>query len=357
MAQVTLKNISCAFEGKTVLNDVSLSVNDGEFLVIVGPSGCGKSTLLRIIAGLTPPSSGEVMIGETAVNAVAPKDRDVAMVFQNYALYPHMSVMENLAFALKMRGVNKPEREQRVTQVAEQLQLTELLKRKPGQLSGGQRQRVALGRAIVRNPRVFLMDEPLSNLDANLRQHTRGELAKLHQKLGITTLYVTHDKIEAMTLGQRIAVIHEGKIQQIADPVTIYQSPVNLFVAQFMGTLNKLPAQITPQGLVLTGLNAQPWPLPTQSDGIQAPVGATVQVCFRPESAQLLPEQGFMATPWPPFMLAGTVSRLERHGSENWLEVAIAGEQTITLRIAAHESPALGASVACRVQPEGIRVF
>src|SRR6476646_713245 len=222
--------------GVKAVDDVSLEIADGEFMVLVGPSGCGKTTLLRCIAGLEQVSSGRVIVGDDDVTDHSPRERDIAMVFQNYALYPHMTVGENLGFALKLRKTSKAERALRVGDVAAKLGLEELLDRKPGDISGGQRQRVAMGRAIVREPKVFLMDEPLSNLDAKLRVSMRGELARLHDRLGVTTIYVTHDQIEAMTLGQRVAVLRDGVLQQVDTPLRLYEAPVNVFVAAFIGS-------------------------------------------------------------------------------------------------------------------------
>lgn len=236
MAKVELKNAVKIYDKKKIIDDVSLTINDKEFLVLVGSSGCGKSTLLRMIAGLEDITQGEIFIDEKCVNNVHPKERDIAFVFQNYALYPHMSVYENMAFPLKMRKMSKKEIDEKVKAAAESLNLTELLQRKPKQLSGGQRQRVALGRAIVRNPKVFLMDEPLSNLDAKLRVQMRAEIKKLHQKLQTTFIYVTHDQTEALTMGDRIAVIDKGIIQQIGTPFEVYNNPVNKFVGGFLGS-------------------------------------------------------------------------------------------------------------------------
>lgn len=261
MGSVTLKNINKRYDSKIILDGINLEIHEGEFLVLLGPSGCGKSTLLRIIAGLEPMTEGEVLIGNRSVNQVSPKDRDVAMVFQNYALYPHMNVFDNMAFGLKMRKMDKAEREKRVESVAQMLELTDLLKRKPAQLSGGQRQRVALGRAIVRSPQVFLMDEPLSNLDAKLRAHTRLELERLHQQLKTTTIYVTHDQVEAMTLGERVVVLHQGKIQQIGQPDVVYQQPDNLFVAKFMGQISFIEATVDLNQKVLQLPDQSSWPL------------------------------------------------------------------------------------------------
>ena len=245
MATITFEHVTKVFDDTVAVNDLSIDVADGEFLVLVGPSGCGKTTALRMLAGLEEISKGRILIGDRVVNNVAPGARDVAMVFQSYALYPHMSVYDNLAFSLRNRRLPKAEVDRRVRQVAEILGLGSLLKRKPKQLSGGQRQRVALGRAIVREPAAFLMDEPLSNLDAALRVQTRAEILRLQKRLGTTTIYVTHDQIEAMTLGDRIAVLNLGVLQQIGTPEELYTRPANVFVARFIGSpsMNLLPAQ------------------------------------------------------------------------------------------------------------------
>ena len=237
MSNVILKNIRKTYDNnKTVINNVNLEIKDKEFVVLVGASGCGKSTLLRMIAGLEDITSGEIFIGDKKVNDIPPKDRDIAFVFQSYALYPHMTVRENIAFGLKMRKVPKAEIDKKVQEAAEILNLSEYLDRKPKQLSGGQRQRVALGRAIVRNPKVFLMDEPLSNLDAKLRVQMRSEIKKLHQKLETTFIYVTHDQTEALTMGDRIVILNNGDIQQVDTPDMIYNKPQNMFVAGFIGS-------------------------------------------------------------------------------------------------------------------------
>ena len=242
MARILLENVTKIYVGAVrepplhAVRNFNLNVADGEFMVIVGPSGCGKTTTLRMIAGLEEMTSGNIYIGDSLANDVSPKDRDVAMVFQNYALYPHMNAWQNMAFALKMRNVPRAEIKQRIEEASKLLGIKHLMRRKPGALSGGQRQRVALGRAIVRNPRVFLFDEPLSNLDAGLRLTTRAELKSLHQRLQTTTIYVTHDQAEAMSLGGRICVVREGEIQQTAGPMEVYKQPVNRFVAGFLGT-------------------------------------------------------------------------------------------------------------------------
>ncbi len=236
MAKVILKNVVKKYDTKTIINNISLEIKDKEFLVLVGSSGCGKSTILRMIAGLEDITGGEIYIDNKCVNNVHPKDRDIAFVFQSYALYPHMTVYENIAFPLKMRGLKKDEIDKKVKEAADILNLSEYLQRRPKQLSGGQRQRVALGRAIVRNPKVFLMDEPLSNLDAKLRVQMRSEIKKLHEKLQTTFIYVTHDQTEALTMGDRIVVLDKGIIQQVDEPEKIYYSPANTFVGGFLGS-------------------------------------------------------------------------------------------------------------------------
>ena len=246
MSNVILKNLTKIYDKKVIIDNVNLEIKDKEFIVLVGASGCGKSTILRMIAGLENITSGEILIGDKLVNDIQPKDRDIAFVFQSYALYPHMTVRENIAFGLKMRKVDKKIIEQKVKEAAEILDLTEYLDRRPKQLSGGQRQRVALGRAIVRNPKVFLMDEPLSNLDAKLRVQMRSEIKKLHQKLQTTFIYVTHDQTEALTMGDRIVVLNNGVIQQVDKPEEIYNNPKNTFVAGFIGSpqMNFIDAEI-----------------------------------------------------------------------------------------------------------------
>ena len=308
MASVTLTKLRKAFpdaqSGQEVVavNDLDLEVRDGEFLVLVGPSGCGKSTALRMLAGLETISGGEVRIGERVVNHVAPGGRNIAMVFQNYALYPHLSVYDNMAFSLKLNRLPgfpkslfpspqvKQERENidsEVRNAAELLGITHLLDRKPAKLSGGQRQRVALGRAIVRHPEVFLMDEPLSNLDAKLRVQTRAELIKLHRRLGVTTIYVTHDQVEAMTMGQRIAVMRDGVLQQCDTPLALYHSPRNVFVAGFIGTpaMNFLPAIVKLGAAPMLDAGAIQLPLPAKrAQSLQNYDGKSVIVGIRPEN-------------------------------------------------------------------------
>jgi len=254
MSEVKLENIIKAYDKKRVIDGIDLTIKDKEFIVLVGSSGCGKSTILRMIAGLEEISGGNIYIGDKKVNNVHPKDRDIAFVFQSYALYPHMTVYENIAFGLKMRKVDKDVIDQKVKEAAEILNLTEYLDRKPKQLSGGQRQRVALGRAIVRNPQVFLMDEPLSNLDAKLRVQMRAEIKKLHERLQTTFIYVTHDQTEALTMGDRIVILDKGKIQQVDTPLNIYNNPQNKFVAGFIGSpqMNFIDCEIVNDTLIMT---------------------------------------------------------------------------------------------------------
>ncbi|HEY0228986.1 MAG TPA: sn-glycerol-3-phosphate ABC transporter ATP-binding protein UgpC [Mycobacterium sp.] len=254
MAEIVLEHVNKSYpNGATAVKDLNITIADGEFVILVGPSGCGKTTTLNMIAGLEDISSGELRIGGQRVNEKAPKDRDIAMVFQSYALYPHMTVRQNIAFPLTLAKMKKADIAQKVADTAKILDLTELLDRKPSQLSGGQRQRVAMGRAIVRHPKAFLMDEPLSNLDAKLRVQMRGEIARLQKRLGTTTVYVTHDQTEAMTLGDRVVVMHGGVAQQIGTPDELYERPANIFVAGFIGSpaMNFFPATLTPNGLTL----------------------------------------------------------------------------------------------------------
>ena len=250
MARVVIRNLNKTFDGFHAVKNVNLDINDKEFVVLVGPSGCGKTTTLRMVAGLESISSGEILIGDKVVNELPPMDRDIAMVFQNYALYPHMNVYDNMAFGLKMRRFGRPEIDARVQAAAEILGIQAQLQRKPRQLSGGQRQRVALGRAIVRHPKVFLFDEPLSNLDAKLRVQMRVEIKKIHTRLGTTAIYVTHDQVEAMTLGDRVVVMKDGVVQQVGEPLELYNAPANRFVAGFIGSpaMNFVPCRLEDAG-------------------------------------------------------------------------------------------------------------
>lgn len=295
MAKVILKNVWKRYDDTAAVKDVSLQIADKEFFILVGPSGCGKSTTLRMIAGLEEVSDGEIWIEEKKVNEIPPKDRDIAMVFQNYALYPHMSVYDNMAFGLKLRGYSKKEIDVRVKEAGEILNLSELLTRKPKELSGGQRQRVAVGRTIVRKPKVFLFDEPLSNLDAKLRVQMRTELSKLHERLQSTMIYVTHDQVEAMTMGDRICVMKDGIIQQIDAPLELYNRPVNKFVAGFIGSppMNFIEVQIVKQAqeLWLREMGAENSPnhaqlklIPEMKEAAKNYLGQTVTLGIRPEA-------------------------------------------------------------------------
>ncbi|MBG6218585.1 multiple sugar transport system ATP-binding protein [Arthrobacter sp. CAN_A6] len=286
MATVTFDQATRLYPGtdKPAVDKLDIQIADGEFLVLVGPSGCGKSTSLRMLAGLEDVNSGRILIGDRDVTDVPPKDRDIAMVFQNYALYPHMSVADNMGFALKIAGVSKEERAERVREAAKLLDLEDYLDRKPKALSGGQRQRVAMGRAIVRNPQVFLMDEPLSNLDAKLRVQTRTQIASLTRRLGVTTVYVTHDQVEAMTMGDRVAVLKGGILQQVDTPRNLYERPKNVFVAGFIGSpaMNLLEMPVTDGGVLFGGIV---YPVP--GDILRNAAGSTVTLGVRPEDLVL----------------------------------------------------------------------
>ena len=289
MAQIILDHVEKAYAGGVkAIDDLSLDVKDGEFMVFVGPSGCGKSTALRSIAGLEEITGGTIPIGDRVVNDLPPKDRDIAMVFQNYALYPHMTVEQNLAFGLQLRKTPKDEIKRRVGEAAAMLGLEQYLKRKPGALSGGQRQRVAMGRAIVREPQAFLMDEPLSNLDAKLRVSMRGSLKQLHERLGVTTVYVTHDQVEAMTLGNRVCVLRDGRLQQVDTPQYLFEAPVNLFVAGFIGSpaMNFVTAELVRDGGAAVTFAGYKLPVPSDvleaKQGLSDYIGKKVILGIRP---------------------------------------------------------------------------
>jgi multiple sugar transport system ATP-binding protein len=318
MSRVSFINITKRFaDGTEAISDLSLNVEDGELLVLLGPSGCGKSTLLRMVAGLESPSSGEIRIDDTVVNDLNPQQRNIAMVFQNYALYPHMSVAHNLAFPLKMQGLPRREIERRVRAVAGRLSLDELLDKAPRALSGGQRQRVAMGRALVREPKVFLLDEPLSNLDAELRLQIRQDIARLQRDTGITTLYVTHDQVEAMTLGQRIVVLKQGVVQQLGTAHELYARPANTFVAGFIGSpgMNLFPAAVQrdKQGyaLLIAGRLLLLQGSGYSDENLSAFVGKTLQVGIRPEALRLV-----MSGESAGHVIPVTLSAVERLGHE-----------------------------------------
>ena len=340
MASLTLTNVCKAFEHGPVVDDVNLEVEDGEFIVLVGPSGCGKSTTLRMIAGLETATSGTIRIGDTVVNGIHPADRDVAMVFQSYALYPHMSVYDNLAYGLRRHRVADAEIRQRVAATATTLQLDALLNRRPAQLSGGQRQRVALGRAMVRKPAVFLMDEPLSNLDAKLRVDMRGELARLHVELGTTTVYVTHDQVEAMTMGDRIVVMNGGRIEQIGRPLELYREPSTLFVARFLGLpeINLLHGTIdSGDGRASFAARALPAPLPL---GVDVRPGPAI-LGVRPQA--LIGVAGGEAPGVP--MGEADVIAVEHHGPESFASCRLV-DDLITLEIPPTSGIVIGSRIA-----------
>jgi multiple sugar transport system ATP-binding protein len=318
MADVSFNEVNKIYDnGFHAVTDLSLDIKDGEFLVLVGPSGCGKTTALRMVAGLEEISGGELFIGERIVNKLTPKERDVAMVFQNYALYPHLSVYENIAFGLRLRKESKREVHERVNWAAKMLDLTPYLDRKPKQLSGGQRQRVAMGRAIVRKPQVFLMDEPLSNLDAKLRVQMRADIAQLQHDLETTTIYVTHDQVEAMTMGDRVAVMRNGVLQQVAEPQQLYDSPANLFVAGFIGTppMNLLEAKVSVNGGVTVSFGGSDFPVPDAAlaayQGLRGYGGRTVVAGVR--SQYLFPAAARPELP----TLTGRVDLVEALGGES----------------------------------------
>ena len=359
MASLSLKNICKVYpNGFEAVKDFNLEIADKEFIIFVGPSGCGKSTTLRMVAGLEDISSGELKIGDRLVNDVEPKDRDIAMVFQNYALYPHMSVYDNMAFGLKLRKVPKDEIDKMVKEAAKILDLTALLDRKPKALSGGQRQRVAMGRAIVRSPKVFLMDEPLSNLDAKLRVQMRIEIAKLHQRLGTTIIYVTHDQTEAMTLGDRIVVMKDGVIQQVDTPQNLYEKPGNLFVAGFMGSpqMNFLDATVEVSGDVASlKVAGKSIPLPAAKskkliDGGYA--GKKVTFGIRPEDVYDAPEVVQNAK----CVFESTVRVYELLGAEVYLYFDLE-EFPITARVDSRTSARPGDTIKFCFDVEKIHVF
>ena len=355
MAGVTMQGVTKRYgDNPPVITGVDLEIPDKEFMVLVGPSGCGKSTLLRMIAGLEEITSGTIAIGDRVVNDVPPKDRDIAMVFQSYALYPHMNVRENLEFGLKLRKTPRPDIDRLVGEAARILGLEEFLARRPKELSGGQRQRVALGRAIVRKPAVFLFDEPLSNLDAKLRVQMRAEIKKLQQRLQVTTVYVTHDQVEAMTMGTRIAILHEGKLQQVGTPLDVYERPQNLFVANFIGTppMNFIRATVVDGGASLrAGTFSLPAPAAAR-DALAARVGKTVVVGIRPEHV-VEPGRSTRGATAPLELTAELVETLGNevvvHGRQ--------GEDAIAFKMDPHRPPGMGAKVQALVEIDRLHLF
>ncbi|QQA41700.1 ABC transporter ATP-binding protein [Pelagovum pacificum] len=340
MATLALRDLVKTFDKTEVLHSISLDVEDGEFVVFVGPSGCGKSTTLRMIAGLEEVTSGTVSIGGKVVNNLEPKDRDIAMVFQNYAIYPHLSVRRNIAFGLRTSKMSKADKEKRIEEVAGILGMTEYLDRRPNQLSGGQRQRVAIGRAMVRDPAVFLFDEPLSNLDAQLRTQMRLEIKKLHKQVGNTIVFVTHDQVEAMTMADRIVIMKDGHIQQIGTPAEVYHHPANSFVAQFIGApaMNMLPVELGPQGATLPGGGV-----------IRLPVDRTGPAMLGVRPDDLTPDPEIV-------LIEGEVTVQEPLGSETLIYVTTpAGE--VVARADGRTPPALGSQVRLGASPDTLHLF
>ncbi|GIV04978.1 MAG: ABC transporter ATP-binding protein [Fimbriimonadales bacterium] len=370
---VRFEKVTKRFGSVVAVNRLTLHIQPGEFMVLVGPSGCGKTTALRMLAGLEDPTEGAIYIGDRCVNEVSPRDRDIAMVFQNYALYPHMRVYDNIAFGLRLRELGgvlwqlthwgearaiKKRIDERVRQVAQMLEIEGLLHRLPKELSGGQRQRVALARAIVRQPKVFLMDEPLSNLDAKLRDQTRAELKKLQEQLGVTTIYVTHDQKEAMTLGTRIAVMKEGVLQQVGTPEAVYFQPANTFVATFIGTppMNLLNAQVVEQGgspALKIGATALPV-LEAQAQLLKARVGQTILMGIRPQDIytdRTAPPDAVLSEPVP-----GVVDVIEPHGDRNDIHLIIDGA-TLIAQLSARVKANEGDTLPIRLHLEYLHLF
>ena len=350
-ARVSFDHVNKTFGDVRAVRDLTMEIGEGEFLVLVGPSGCGKTTAMRMVAGLEEPTSGTIRIADEVVNHLEPRDRDIAMVFQSYALYPHMSVFDNLAFGLRQRKTPNDEVTRRVAETAEMLGIGPLLERKPRQLSGGQRQRVALGRAIVRRPNVFLMDEPLSNLDAHLRMKTRGEIVTLQRQLQTTVLYVTHDQVEAMTMGTRIAVLSDGVLQQLDVPQRIYERPANLFVATFIGSpaMNLLTGELVPEGegvaFAATGVRI---PLPASVLPREARAGGGVTAGLRPEHFALARSDA-------PHAIRGEVTLVEPVGSD--LYVTVRGDHEVVARLAPDTPLRVGDTVALQPDMSHLHLF
>jgi len=356
MAGITYDNVTIQYPGaeRPSVTGLDLEIGDGEFLVLVGPSGCGKSTSLRALAGLENVTGGSIRIGEKDVTHLAPKERDIAMVFQNYALYPHMTVADNMGFALKIAGMPKDEVRKRVEEAARILDLEQYLERKPKALSGGQRQRVAMGRAIVRSPQAFLMDEPLSNLDAKLRVQTRTEIAALQRRLGVTTVYVTHDQVEAMTMGDRVCVLKDGLLQQVDTPRNLYDRPDNVFVAGFIGSpaMNLIDVELHQDGAHL-GERVMPLPRETMQR-LQAENATRATIGFRPEATRLVGEgEGF---PFEVVVVEELGSDAYAYGTVH-TSTSEAGDKLLILRVDAKRPPMKGEVVHIQVAPEEAHVF
>ncbi len=352
MGALSIRQVRKSYGPVEILKGIDIEIDAGEFLILVGASGCGKSTLLSMIAGLDVPTSGQILIGERDVTHLPSRERDIAMVFQSYALYPNMNVAQNIAFGLEMRKVPRAEREAAVQRVAQMLQIGHLLDRKPGQLSGGQRQRVAMGRALARDPKLFLFDEPLSNLDAKLRVEMRAEIKRLHQRTRTTTVYVTHDQVEAMTLGDRIAVMRDGRVEQFGTPDDIYARPATRFVAEFIGSpaMNVVAAERNGQGLCAAG---RPLPLPPSQRAALAALAA------RPASALsygVRPEDLRLAAPDADAGLPGTLAMLEPTGPETYAMVDTP-LGTWTARVPGKVGPRIGDAVALAWAPDSVHLF
>jgi multiple sugar transport system ATP-binding protein len=359
VARVELRGVSKRFGRSEVVSDVDLDVADGELMVLVGPSGCGKSTVLRLVAGLEDPSAGDLLIDGVRVNDRLPSERGIAMVFQSYALYPHMTVYENMAFGLRLARRSRETIEARVREAARLLGLEPLLGRRPRELSGGQRQRVAIGRAITREPRVFLLDEPLSNLDAALRVQTRLEIARLKARLGATMIYVTHDQVEAMTLADRIAVMRAGRVEQVGLPLELYARPRNVFVAGFIGSpaMNLLDGAVEASGpgsIAIALPGAARVAVPVAPAANPPPAGTRVTVGVRPEHAVLAPAREATRGDG---VLAGRVLAIERLGAEGHVHLAVDGGRTVVVRVEAATGAAVGDGVAVRLDPARCHVF
>ncbi len=344
MAQVQFRNVSKTYGTLQVIHGIDMQVADGEFIVIVGPSGCGKSTLLRMVAGLEPITGGEIDIAGRVVNRLEPKDRDIAMVFQNYALYPHMSVFDNMAYGLRIRGLSKQDITERVERAAGILELKALLARTPRQLSGGQRQRVAMGRAIVREPAVFLFDEPLSNLDAKLRVQMRFEIQKLHRRLRTTSLYVTHDQVEAMTLADRMIVMNAGRAEQIGTPMQVYENPQTIFVAGFIGSpsMNFVPGKGSGNNAITLDSGGQ------VTSSVHVAAGRAVTVGIRPEHAQPMPADDAA--------VSGTVEMVEQLGADALVHIAYGGSPLV-VRVPHGQQPQVGERFGVRIDPARVFIF
>ncbi|KUO48904.1 MAG: hypothetical protein APF76_09655 [Desulfitibacter sp. BRH_c19] len=356
MAEVRLEQLTKSFGGPPVVSEITFTIEDGEFLVLVGPSGCGKSTTLRMIAGLEAPTSGEIYIGNKEVTSLEPKNRDIAMVFQNYALYPHKNIYDNIAFSLSLRKIKKNLIEDQVKEAAEMLGITEYLHRFPKQLSGGQRQRVALGRAIVRHPQVFLMDEPLSNLDAKLRVQMRADLIKLHQQLKTTTIYVTHDQIEAMTMGSRIAVLKDGLLQQLGTPDEIYMKPVNTFVAGFIGTppMNFINGKLVKESekMVFKGKEVS---IEVTNKVANNFAQEEVTLGIRPECINLTDT---VSPDEQDGIITGVVEIVEYIGAEVIVHVITSGQDKIVMKVSGYgRIPCSGENIKVRASKEFIHIF